>query len=163
MDCWKIDGGDKKTQTFVSDPIPIPGEVPIERIQARVVFGNGYSFSDDDYHTGFGPVGTQPGGAIPVEDGPVVQIDAKLGCIFSLLLTQDSTLLPPERATHGQPVLVIVTQDETGGHQLALAAGFNAGDVEYEISLAAGKRTYLGFIYNADEEVFDLIPPLKGY
>ncbi|MBZ5499725.1 MAG: hypothetical protein LAP85_25270 [Acidobacteriia bacterium] len=163
INSWKVDGGDKKTQTFISDPIPVPGDVPIEHMQARIVFGNGYSFSDDDYHTDFSPADTQPGGTIPVKDGPVLQIDAKLGCVFSILLTQDCSLSAPAGATHGQPILVIVTQDDVGGHHLTLGAGFNVGDVEYEIALGAGKRSYLGLIYNGDEEVFDLVPSLKGY
>jgi hypothetical protein len=163
IDSWKIDGGDRKTRTFVSDPIPIPGDVPIEHIQARVVFGNGYSFSDDDYRTDFSPASTQPGGPVPVKDGPKLDIDARLGCVFSILLTRDCTLSAPTGATHGQPILVIVTQDDVGGHQLSLGPGFNLGDVEYEIALGAGKRSYLGFIYNGDEKVFDLVPPLKGY
>jgi hypothetical protein len=159
---WMVKGGDKDTQVFKSLPMPIPGDVDISNIQARVVFGNTYSFSDDGRHSDSGSGESESGGPIPVADTPVLSIDADQGCVFSITLTRDCTL-ELSGGADGQPVLVIVTQDAAGGHQLSMGAMVNIGEIDYGISLAANKTSYLGFICRSPSGEYNLAPVMKGY
>ena len=159
---WEIAGGDRNSKVFTSPPIAYPGDVSLSDIQARAVFGNPYSFSDDDTHSDNGSASSQSGGPQPIKNSPVLSVDAGTGNAFFIVLTQDSTL-DLINGTDGQPILIIVTQDDIGGHQLYLGTGINIGQVSYSIALQAGARTYLGFIYDLNKNSYDLAPPMGGY
>ena len=166
-DYWK-NGGDKDTQTFESIDMPYDPDVDLTDLQGRVWFRNGYSFSDDDTISANAEkppdVGNDPG-VIIIKTTTHITIDCNLGSIFYLLLTADAILDPLVNAKHCKPIILVVQQDDAGGHRLTLDDKYNAGlDIDdVALSGSANSRDYFGFMYNADFDEDDVVAFVRGY
>lgn len=98
-------------------------------------------------------------------DAVTVATDAALGNHFRVILGGNRTLGNPTNPTDGQKVVWEIIQDGTGNRTLALGSTFALGtDVSsVTLSTAAGKRDFIGAVYNAAAVKWYVLAFSKGY
>ena len=89
--------------------------------------------------------------------------DASLSSVFTLTLTGNTTLATPTNGFSGQRILYQLKQDGTGSKLLTLSSGFRSGPITVTLSTAANTTDYLGVIYNAIDNKWDVLALNKGY
>jgi hypothetical protein len=89
--------------------------------------------------------------------------DASLSSLFTLTLTGNTTLATPINGFSGQRILYQLKQDGTGSKLLTLSSGFRSGPITVTLSTAANTTDYLGVIYNAIDNKWDVLALNKGY
>ena len=89
--------------------------------------------------------------------------DASLSSLFTLTLTGNTTLATPINGFSGQRILYQLKQDGTGSKLLTLSSGFRSGPITVTLSTAANTTDYLGVIYNAIDDKWDVLALNKGY
>lgn len=89
--------------------------------------------------------------------------DASLSSTFTLTLTGNTTLATPTNGFSGQRILYRLKQDGTGSKLLTLSSGFRSGPITVTLSTAANTTDYLGVIYNAIDDKWDVLALNKGY
>jgi hypothetical protein len=74
-------------------------------------------------------------------------------------------LANPTNAVHGQKLVWRIKQDATGGRILTLGAKFRLGtDIPSAVlSTGVNKVDYLGAVYDATDDKWDVIAFVKGY
>lgn len=106
--------------------------------------------------------------AVTLTDAATIATDASKGNHFRVTLdTAGSTraLGNPTNLADGQRLIWELVQDGTGGRALTLGSKFVLGaDITaITLSTAAGKRDFLGAVYNADTDKLYVIAFVKGY
>jgi len=92
--------------------------------------------------------------------------DASEYGVFRAIANNNFTLANPTGASDGQKLLWRITQDGTGSRTITLdtkfrvASDINSGVVT--LSTGANVRDYLGAVYDADDDKFDVIAFTKG-
>jgi hypothetical protein len=103
---------------------------------------------------------------IALTDGATPALDASLGTIFRLSAGGDRTIAVPTNPTSGQKI-VIQHYASGGARTLALnsgTGGFRFGtDITALTATASGKTDYIGAIYNATDNKWDVVAVSKGY
>jgi hypothetical protein len=89
--------------------------------------------------------------------------DASLSSLFTLTLTGNTTLATPTNGFSGQRILYQLKQDGSGSKLLTLSSGFRSGPITVTLSTAANTTDYLGVIYNAIDDKWDVLALNKGY
>jgi hypothetical protein len=89
--------------------------------------------------------------------------DASLSSLFTLTLTGNTTLATPINGFSGQRILYQLKQDGTGNKLLTLSSGFRSGPITVTLSTTANTTDYLGVIYNAIDDRWDVLALNKGY
>ena len=89
--------------------------------------------------------------------------DASLSSLFTLTLTGNTTLATPTNGFAGQRILYQLKQDGSGSKLLTLSSGFRSGPITVTLSTAANTTDYLGVIYNAIDDKWDVLALNKGY
>lgn len=107
-----------------------------------------------------------PVSVVALTDGASVALDASLGNTFRLAAGGDRTLSAPTNPIDGQKITVI-HYASGGSRTLTLttgAGGFRFGtDITALSATSSGKSDYLGFIYNAADNRWDIVAAVKGY
>lgn len=104
----------------------------------------------------------------PTEDnsGTSYNSDASQYGVFKLIANNNFTLENPTGAVDGQKLMWRITQDGTGSRTITLGTKFRvASDINsgvVTLSTAASTRDYLGAVYDADDDRFDVIGFTKG-
>jgi hypothetical protein len=97
----------------------------------------------------------------PLTDQPTLLTDASLGCFFTVTIAGDRLLQNPSNAINMQPFTWMLKQDGTGGHALTWGSKFQfQGANPYGVLLLntdPGARNYIGAVYNAADDVFDIL------
>jgi len=98
-------------------------------------------------------------------DAATIATDASLGNHFRVTLGGNRTLGNPTNPTDGQKIMWEIIQDATGSRLLALDTAFALGADISSITLTttAGKRDFLGAVYNAGAGKWYVIAFVKGY
>lgn len=98
-------------------------------------------------------------------DGATVNTDASTGDLFRLTLGGNRTLANPTGMYDGQKVMWEFIQDGTGTRTITLGSKFAFGTdiTEVTLSTAAGKRDFMGAIYNLAADKWYVIAFTKGY
>ena len=89
--------------------------------------------------------------------------DASLSSTFTLTLTGNTLLTTPTNGYPGQRLLYQLKQDGSGNRTLTLSSGFRSGPITVTLSTAANTTDYLGVIYNAIDNKWDVLGLNKGY
>jgi hypothetical protein len=89
--------------------------------------------------------------------------NASQSSLFTLTLTGNTTLATPINGFSGQRILYQLKQDGTGSKLLTLSSGFRSGPITVTLSTAANTTDYLGVIYNAIDDKWDVLALNKGY
>jgi hypothetical protein len=89
--------------------------------------------------------------------------NASQSSLFTLTLTGNTTLATPINGFSGQRILYQLKQDGTGSKLLTLSSGFRSGPITVTLSTAANTTDYLGVIYNAIDNRWDVLALNKGY
>ncbi len=156
---------DDKTELFETKPVTYPSRVKIENVEARAIFENFYSRSDDDTWLDPAAPAASTGGTILDPDADPVVIDCSLGRIFYLLMTKNHSLAKPINAKNGSVVCLVTTQDSAGGWAISLDSKFHLGTDVASASLTTtpGARDYMGSIYCEASDQFDVVSFVRGY
>jgi hypothetical protein len=97
-------------------------------------------------------------GSFALTDAANIATNAALANRFTVTLGGNRNLSAPTNPTDGQKVVWIFTQDGTGGRTLTFDASFDFGNLPSLIlSSAAGKRDYMGAIYNTAASKWDVV------
>jgi hypothetical protein len=101
-------------------------------------------------------------------DEASVSLDARLGKIFRLSAGGDRTILTPAWNKKDGKVIVIEHYASGGARTLTLTTGsagaFRFGSTITSLSAtASGKTDYVGCIYNATDDRFDVVSVSKGF
>jgi hypothetical protein len=103
---------------------------------------------------------------VDLADGATPALDASLGAIFRLTAAGNRTIAVPTNPTAGQRI-VIRHKASGGARTLALnsgAGGFRFGtDITALTETESGKVDYIGCIYDATDNKFDVVAYSKGY
>jgi hypothetical protein len=125
--------------------------------------------------SGYAPLNSSskvPAGNLPVTLPPValtdaatIATDASLGNHFRVTLGGNRTLGNPTNPTDGQKIMWELIQDGTGSRTITLGGAFTLGTEisSTTLSTAAGKRDFLGAVYNAGASKWYVIAFVKGY
>jgi hypothetical protein len=102
---------------------------------------------------------------VPLTDAATIATDASLGNHFRVTLGGNRTLGNPTNPTDGQKILWELIQDGTGTRTITLDTNFALGTDITAVTLttAAGKRDFLGAVYNAGAGKWYVIAFTKGY
>jgi len=102
---------------------------------------------------------------VSLTDAATIATDASQGNHFRVTLTGNHTLGNPTNPTDGQKVMWEIIQDGTGSRTITLDTQFVLGTDITSITLttAAGKRDFLGAVYNATATKWYVIAFVKGY
>lgn len=102
---------------------------------------------------------------ITLADAATINTNATLGTYFRVTLGGNRTLANPTGATDGQKILWELIQDGTGGRTITLGANFVLGTTISSVALSgtAGKRDFMGAIYNAATGLFYVTALVEGY
>ena len=105
-------------------------------------------------------------GTVTLADGATPALDASLGSTFLLTAAGDRTIAIPSNPQAGQKIVIAHTASG-GARTLALnpgTGGFRFGtDVTALTATSSGLTDYIGCIYNATANKFDVIAYSKGY
>ena len=97
-------------------------------------------------------------------DAATIATDASLGDSFTVTLGGNRTLGNPTNAVDGQRLFFRIRQDGTGGRTLALDTKFRDPAGYYTgVDTAIGARSYLGCVYDATDDQFDVLAFVEGY
>lgn len=114
-----------------------------------------------------GPIQPLPVANTPVDlvDAATILTDAHLGNHFRVTLAGNRVLANPTNPTDGQKGIWEIRQDGTGSRLITLGSQFSFGtDMPFvTFSTLAGKRDFLGAIYRASLNKWDVIAFSKGY
>jgi len=104
-------------------------------------------------------------GVSPLTDATTIAVNASLGNHFRVTLGGNRTLGTPTNPTDGQKVLFEVIQDGTGSRTLGYSAAyaFGTGLSSPTLTTAAGKRDFLGFVYNGTTALWYFIAFVNGF
>ncbi len=106
------------------------------------------------------------GGVVQLADTATPELDASLGNVFRLEATADRVIAVPSNPRPGQKI-VIQHYASGGARTLGLntgAGGFRFGvDVTGLTATASGKTDYIGAIFNAEDNFWDVVAYAKGY
>lgn len=102
---------------------------------------------------------------VTLSDGATISTDASLGTHFRVTLAGNRTLANPTGATDGQRITWEIIQDGTGSRTLSYDTKFTFGtDVTSPtLSTTAGKRDFIGTVYNASADKFYVVAFARGY
>jgi len=105
---------------------------------------------------------------VDLTDSATISTDVSLGNTFRVTLGGNRTLAVPTNAVHGQKCIWRFKQDGIGTRTVTLAAaagGFRLGaDIaSVTLSTTAGITDYMGAIYDATSNMWDVIAFVKGY
>jgi hypothetical protein len=89
--------------------------------------------------------------------------NASLSNTFTLTLTGNTLLTTPINGYPSQRLLYQLKQDGSGNRILTLSSGFRSGPITVTLSTAANTTDYLGVIYNAIDNKWDVLALNKGY
>ncbi|MDQ3577814.1 MAG: hypothetical protein M3443_09495 [Actinomycetota bacterium] len=94
-----------------------------------------------------------------------IDTNAALATHFRVTFTGNRTLANPTNPSDGRELKWEITQDGTGGHTLTLGSKFVLGSdlATVVLSTTAGKTDYLGAIYNAARDKWDVLAFKKGH
>jgi hypothetical protein len=103
---------------------------------------------------------------VALVDGPTPPLDASLGNIFTLSAVGDRTIAVPTNPLSGQKI--VIRHFASGAPRtLSLntgAGGFRFGsDIPSLTTTAVGKNDYVGSIYNATDNKWDVVAYARGY
>jgi hypothetical protein len=116
-----------------------------------------------------GPQGnTGPSGestVVLLTDGASIATDASLGNVFYVTLGGNRTLSNPTNPTSGKRIIWRIKQDATGGRTITLDNKFRLGTdiTSVVLSTAPSITDYIGAIYNAQDDKWDVIAFVKGF
>ena len=116
-----------------------------------------------------GPQGnTGPSGestVVLLTDGSSIATDASLGNVFYVTLGGNRTLSNPTNVTSGKRIIWRIKQDATGGRTITLDTKFRLGTdiTSVVLSTAPSITDYIGAIYNAQDDKWDVIAFVKGF
>jgi len=96
--------------------------------------------------------------------GSAVAVDASLSNTFGLTAATNFTLSNPTNAVDGQRIMFIIRQDATGSRVMTLDTKFRFTNqvTAAVLSTAAAKVDYLGVVYNATDDKFDVVAFTRG-
>lgn len=102
---------------------------------------------------------------VALTDAATIATDASLGNHFRVTLGGNRTLGNPTNPTDGQKILWELIQDGTGSRTISLDTNFALGTDITSVTLTttAGKRDFLGAVYNAAAGKWYVIAFTKGY
>ena len=102
---------------------------------------------------------------VALTPGVTVALVATLGAYYTLVPAQNFTLSNPTGALHGQRFIVRIKQDGPGGRIITLDTKFRLGTdiTSVVLSTAGGKTDYIGFVYDSNDDKFDIIAFTKGF
>lgn len=104
---------------------------------------------------------------VTLTDAATIVVDATLGNIFKVTLGGNRTLGNPTGVVDGQKMVFRIRQDATGSRTLAYDTKFRFGTVltlaAATLSTTAAKTDYIGVIYHATDDKFDVVAFMKGY
>lgn len=102
---------------------------------------------------------------IDLVDAATIDVPAWAGSSFRVTIAGDRTLATPTGATDGQRILIAVTQGAGGSHTLTLSGDYTLGSdvTDATLSTAEGAVDYLGVIYRAAADSFDVVAVARGY
>jgi hypothetical protein len=102
---------------------------------------------------------------VALTDAATIATNASLGNHFRVTLGGNRTLGNPTSPTDGQKVLWEIIQDGTGSRTLTLDTNFALGTTISSVTLTttAGKRDFLGAVYNATAGKWYVIAFTAGY
>lgn len=105
-------------------------------------------------------------GVVTLSDGATPALNASLGNTFLLTAAGDRTIAVPTNPTSGQKI-TIVHKASGGARTLSLntgAGGFRFGtDITALTSTTSGLTDYIGAIYNAADNKWDVVSYVKGF
>lgn len=105
-------------------------------------------------------------GVVTLSDGATPALDASLGNTFLLTAAGDRTIAVPTNPISGQKI-TIVHKASGGARTLSLntgAGGFRFGtDITALTSTTSGLTDYIGAIYNAADNKWDVVSYVKGF
>lgn len=103
-------------------------------------------------------------------DAATIAIDASKSNLFTVTLGGNRILGTPTNASHGQKIIIFVSQDSTGSRTLTYDSGWRFGTdvVSPTLTTTAGKGDYLGAVFNrrgttATMQSWDVVSVSKGY
>lgn len=102
---------------------------------------------------------------VALSDGATINTDASQGTHFRVTLGGNRTLANPTGATDGQRITWEIIQDGTGSRTLSYDTKFTFGtDVTSPtLSTTAGKRDFIGAVYNSTTDKFYIVAFARGY
>jgi hypothetical protein len=102
---------------------------------------------------------------VALADAATIATNAALGNHFRVTLGGSRTLGNPTNPTDGQKVVWEIIQDGSGSHTITLDTNFALGTTISSITLStgAGKRDFLGAVYNASAGKWYVIAFTAGY
>lgn len=103
--------------------------------------------------------------AVTLTDGATITTDASTGHLFRVTIAGNRTLANPTNPTDGQRVVWEIIQDATGSRTITLGTAFALGtDIpSVVLSTGAGKRDFLGAVYNAGTAKWYVTSLARGY
>lgn len=98
-------------------------------------------------------------------DAAQIVTDANMGNHFRVTLGGNRTLANPTNPADGQKIVWEFLQDGAGSRTISLGSKFRLGtDVATVVlSLGAGKRDFMGCIYNATVDLWHVVTFVRGY
>lgn len=100
---------------------------------------------------------------VTLTDGASVAVDARKGCVFDLTAAGNRTLSNPTNAVAGQPFLFRV-KASGADRTLTLDTKFRFGTDFTSISATTSAKTdFIGCVYHAGDDKFDVVSYSKGY
>lgn len=102
---------------------------------------------------------------VALTDGATIAVNALLGNIFTVTLGGNRTLANPSGAVDGQRLTFRIRQDATGSRTLAFDTKFRFGPdlLTITLSTTAAKTDYIGVIYHAADDKFDVLAFRTGF
>lgn len=103
--------------------------------------------------------------AVVLPDQAIIATDCSLGNRFRVTLGGNRTLGNPIGMTDGQSVIWEIIQDAVGNRTLTLDTSFVLGAdiVAVTLSTSAGKRDFIGAIWNATAGRWSVVALARGY
>lgn len=102
---------------------------------------------------------------VALTDAATIATDASTGAHFRVTLGGNRTLGNPTSPADGQRIIWELIQDATGGRTLTLDTAFVLGTdiTAVTLSTAAGKRDFLGAVYNATAGKWYVVALARGF
>ena len=100
---------------------------------------------------------------ITLTDGATVNLDASRSNFYILILGGNRTLANATNGVIGQKIILLVSQDATGGRKLGFGTNYKFGsDVpSYDSSTTAGSKDYIAMIFSGVS--MDIVGVSRGY
>lgn len=102
-----------------------------------------------------------------LSDGATVALDASLGNVFRLTAAGNRTILAPTNAVAGQKIIIrhkASGADRTLTLTTGSAGAFRFGtDITALTATTSAKTDYIGCVYDATDERWDVVGYVKGY